>query len=355
MTRLRVIVLPLLCVLATSTGLATPALAVVTELEQEVAEKTEEEAREIGRWYPGLDWGLNLLQTSYTKNWSGGDKSSVSWSTKFIGTLENQFHTDWNWMNRLKLAFGQQHLQDDDRNWLKPEKTDDEIDFESLLRWQRYSPWDPYVSFRFLSQFVDQRDPYGRDLYLNPLDFRESIGISRMFIGKETNFLLFRFGFMARQLSRRTFLSDDPHDETTERATSDDYGLELRVDYRTPILSSRVDWLSRLTVYQPLWYSGSDELDRITDADRDTYGLDDDISDYATVVNVDWENTFTTKITKVIAIRLELRWIYEKYDNSVLPLFDDDGNLENGGAVAGAVRKGGQFKELLSLGLVWTI
>jgi len=340
------------CVLAVAAGcgLATPVLAADDEQEGQ-----EEEAREVGRWYPGMDWSLNLLQTSYTKNWAGGDKSSISWSTKFIGSLENQVHHNWNWFNRLKMAFGQQHLQGDDRNWKKPEKTDDELDFESLLRWQKHSPWDPYVSFRFLSQFLDQEDEHARDLALNPLDFREAIGISRMFIDTEQKILLLRLGLMARQLSRNSFLSSDPLDDSTYRSTSDDYGIELRVDYKTPLLSNRVEWLSRVTLYQPVCYSGSGDLDAISAADRATYGLDSDLSSYATTINVDWENTFTTNITKVIAVRLELRWIYVKYDNSVLPLFDDSGNLENGEAIADAVRKAGQFKELLALGLVWRI
>ena len=38
------------------------------------AEETEEEERklEIGRWYPTLETGVNLTQSSYTENWAGG-------------------------------------------------------------------------------------------------------------------------------------------------------------------------------------------------------------------------------------------------------------------------------------------
>jgi hypothetical protein len=323
----------------------------------EEADEEADEPRvlEVGRWYPGMDWNLNVLQSAYSSNWAFDDKSSASWSTQFIGRLENQFHEDWNWFNRLKMAFGQQLQQDDDRNWRRPEKTVDELDFESLLRWERHSPWDPYLSLRIRSQFADRSDEFGRDLFLNPVSFTEATGISRAFINTEKKILLLRLGVSTRQLIRQYFITVDPDDHTTASSQGDDLGLELRVDYRTPILGDAVNWLSRVTLYQPFWYSAEQALADISAADRATYGIGEDVASYSTTIRGDWENQFTVKVTKVIAIQLEVRFIYAKYDNSVVPEFDAGGNLINGEAVSDAVRKEVQFKEVLSLGLVWSI
>jgi hypothetical protein len=47
-------------------------------------------------------------------------------------------------------------------------------------------------------------------------------------------------------------------------------------------------------------------------------------------------------------------FIYDKYDNSVVPLVDDQGNLTNGDDVQAAVRKAGQFKQTLGISLSWS-
>lgn len=45
-------------------------------------DKPDEKKRvlEVGKWYPGLEAGLTMTQSSYTDNWRGGDKGSVVWA-----------------------------------------------------------------------------------------------------------------------------------------------------------------------------------------------------------------------------------------------------------------------------------
>ncbi len=331
-------------------------LALIATTAPLLAEEEEERVLEVGKWYPGMDWNLNLIQSSYSSNWFGSERPTITWSTLFIGRLENQFHERWNWFNRLKMSFGMLYQKEEGNEaWNRAEKTNDEFDFESLLRWMPGSSgWNPYASFRFQTQFLDQYLEEQRDITFNPKIFSEAIGISRTFHETETRFFLGRLGFEARQLSREEFWAPPP-DDSTYTSSSQDIGLQLRLDYRAPLFTPSLDWLSRLSFYQPVTSTLDDELIKITDADKSTYGIDSGIADMPTKIKIDWENMFTAKVTKVIAIQLQLRWIYAEYDNSVEPQFNTDGSLANGEAVADAIRKAGQFKQVLSLGLVWSI
>ncbi|MFO7655205.1 MAG: DUF3078 domain-containing protein [Candidatus Krumholzibacteriia bacterium] len=329
-------------------------------LDLRAVEKGDDAAdiKEIDVWYLNGQIGLNLVQSSYSDNWSGGDQGSASWTAVFRASAERQMSERWNWFNRVYLTFGQIHQQERDPesnelSWQAPSKTNDEIDLESLLRYTPPGGWSPYLSFRFQSQFLDASDPYGRELAFNPLDFREAVGMSRAFIDTEERLFLGRLGFALRQMSREFYLAPPEVSDATDRSSSTDGGLEMRVDYRSPILGGRAAWSSRFTAYRPLYYSAEDEFDAIGEAQLAAAGLPSDLPDYPLGVGVDWQNLLTAKITSVIAVTLELRWVYDKYDNSVVPQFDDVGELTNADAVDQAIRKKGQFKEVFSLGLAY--
>ncbi len=104
-------------------------------------------------WRPSVDLMFTLTQNAYSDNWAGGDVGSVTWVGTANLRLERQFPTPWNWRNILKLSFGQTHNQDaDSRQWKRPFKSTDLIDFESLLRYQRWAMViEPYVAFRLIS------------------------------------------------------------------------------------------------------------------------------------------------------------------------------------------------------------
>jgi hypothetical protein len=310
----------------------------------------QEREIETGKWYPTLETGLNLTQSSYTENWSGGDRGSIVWSWILNGALENQLN-DWaNWDNTLKLAFGHTHRQEVDGNgnrfWDKPEKSTDLIDLESVLRLTLGGFIDPFVAGRFKSQFLDASDPGDRDLRLNPITIKETAGIARQWINEEERNLLSRLGFTLRQNVRKSFLAAPP-DDATETDVSNDGGLELVNDFKTSILNERVTWSSRLGFYQPVFYSGKDELEDAGEEDLI------EISDFTTTIDIDWENIFTTQITEMLSVNLYTLWVYDKYDNSVLPIRDEGGSLSNSDKVRAAVRKAGQFKQTLAIGITY--
>ena len=87
--------------------------------------------------------------------------------------------------------------------------------------------------------------------------------------------------------------------------------------------------------------------------DPTAVGLPADVADYTTTLDIDWENTFTANITKVITVKLYIRWVYDKYDNTVKPVIED-GVLVNETDVHQAIRKKGQYKQSLALGFGYT-
>lgn len=316
----------------------------------------EEKELEIGKWYPTLEAGMTLTQSAYSDNWAGGDKGSIVWTAILNSSLENQLKESINWSNTLKLAFGQTHQQkvapDGERVWDRPEKSTDLIEFETIFRFTFGWHVDPYASGRFESQFFDVSDPMGRGLKFNPIKLKEAAGFAEHLINEEDRNLLTRVGAALRQTSRRLFTSPAPATDT-ETATTFDGGVEWVTDYKTKILDDRVTWTSKLIVFQPLYYSEKPTFEDLTEAQLAAAGLDGDIADFTTTVDVDWENIFTTQITKILSVNLYVRWVYDKYDNSVPPKIDDNGDLTNAADVHAAVRKAGQFKQTMAIGLTY--
>jgi hypothetical protein len=311
---------------------------------------------EVGRWYPTLETGLTLTQSTYSDNWAGGDKGSLVWTFITNATLENQISESFHWNNTLKLAFGQTHQQtvgdDGERFWEKPEKSTDLVDFETLGRLTKGWVVDPFGSGRLETQFQDASDASGRNLSFNPIRIKLSAGVARQLLDQEQRSLLSRIGFTVRQTSRKLFTDPAP-DETTITESTNDGGLEWVTDYKANILNKRVSWTSKLTVFQPVFVSAQDDFDAITELDLTANGIDADLADFITVVDVDWENIFTTQITKLLSVNLYLRLVYDKYDNSVPALLDDDGALTNPTGVKAAIRKALQIKETLALGITY--
>ncbi len=335
------------------TGRGTAALALLLAASSALAAEGKERVLELGKVYKSAEIGLNVTQSAYSDNWRGGDKGSLIWTGNFNGALESQMSPKVNWLSQLKLAFGETHQQSGqpgERNWDKPEKSTDLVDLESTLRFTLGGYVDPFVSGRMESQFLDASDAHGRSLFLNPLQFKESAGVARQFINEEERSLLSRLGFTLRQSRRSVYTDTDASDGLDDATSADgttDGGLELITDYKTRILEDRVAWTAKLGFYQPLFFSGKSDL---TDADLALAGLDPDLADFSTALDIDWENIFTAAITKHIVVNLYLRWAYDKYDNSVKPELGEGGELLNAGAVGAAVRKAGQFKQTLSLG-----
>ena len=320
-----------------------------------VPEKKEEKrVLEVGKWYPWMEAGLNLTQAAYSDNWKGGETGSISWSAYINASAERQVNPSLNWLNTMKLMYGQTRQQEVDpngeREWGDAEKSNDQADLEALFRLTKGWAVDPYLSLRWESFFQDVTDPFGRELWFNPMTFKESVGVARTFIDREDQKFVARFGITAREMTRKFFSA--PTGDETFRESSWDTGAELVIDHVIEF-NPNLHYVSRTSFYQPFKWSKTDVFDELGADSLSAAGLDTNIADYTTTIDIDYQATITAKVTKVIAVQLYFELLYDKYDNTIVPVVEN-GSLTNPGAVDFAVRKKGQFKETLGIGLVWT-
>lgn len=263
-----------------------------------------------------IDASLTLSQSTYSDNWTGGDAGNLAWIAILNAGRQIYHQETWHWRNTLNLSYGQTHSQDPEtNNWRKPNKSTDKIDFESLLRYLKWTTLPPYGSFRMQSQFEDASIP-SHKFYINPIQLTEAAGLSRQVYKQGDDEVLTRSGFALRQLIQRMYTDETYTEETTE--TSTDGGLEWVTDVAYKIPGSSIVYKSRLGAFKALFYSKSDEL----------IGLENE--DYWKAVDVNWENTFSAQVSKYIGVSLYLQWLYDK-----------------------EVDLAGRFKQTLSVGFSW--
>ncbi|MBN2461410.1 MAG: DUF3078 domain-containing protein [Candidatus Cloacimonetes bacterium] len=249
-------------------------------------------------WKYEADVSLNMNQNSYSNNWAGEEKGSISWALNSNFLAEKQLYTRLHNKTTLKLAFGQTHNQyvdeeNNEKKWASPDKTTDLIDFESLFRFTLGSFVDPYISGRLESQFLDQRIITDTKLF-NPLTTSEGVGILRMFLKDETKELSSRLGGSFKQYL------DSRADENTN-----DGGLEFITEFKTLFSGDNFSFNSKLNIYKALYYSKSDDL-------KGTEYEDD-----WKAPRLNWENILTASITKLVSLNLYIDLIYNETDYDI--------------------------------------
>lgn len=114
-------------------------------------------------WKFDSDIMVNLTQSQFSDNWAGSELSNITWTASMNNTAQKQLAEWLKNKNTLKLAFGQTHLQKEDllgeTYWEKPQKSTDQIAFESLMQFTLKTFVDPYLSLRADSQFLDRPAP----------------------------------------------------------------------------------------------------------------------------------------------------------------------------------------------------
>jgi hypothetical protein len=270
-------------------------------------------------WKNALNIGLNLSQNSYSDNWAGGEAGNIAWVALANGTFEKQVSSKFNFRNTSNLQFGQTHQQDKTtKHWAKPLKSTDKIDLDNLGRFTLHTFVDPFVAFRFQSQFLD--DSYQPlDRVINPILLTESAGIARMIYQKDKDQILSRLGFAFRQNLNRA-IPGTPADtlaKNTKTLTTNDGGIESVTDAQYKLLSN-VTYTGKLTLFKAVFNSKKNELKGLPNAN------------YWKAVDVNWENTFAAAITKIIVVNLYTQLLYDK-----------------------EIALGGRFKETFGLGLTY--
>lgn len=269
-------------------------------------------------WTASVDANITLTQNSYTDNWEGGEIGSMSWIFLSNSLAEKQLHPKVHNKNILKLQFGQNHTQDKDtKDWGKPLKSNDLIDFESVFRFSLGGFVDPYASGRIESQFLDKRDPQ-KNRYINPLTFTESFGIARVILKEEKREWSARLGAGLREHINRDRLDITTNKRKTKITT--DGGFIFVNEFKTPLAQERISFTSKMVVFQGLFYSESDELKGSPE------------EDYWKSPDIEWENIFTASITKYLMVNLYTQFLYDK-----------------------EIDKAGRFKQTLALGITYKL
>jgi hypothetical protein len=310
-----------------------------------------------GPWAVDLKVGALLSQSSFSDNWSKGDKGSFTWVVNADLDADRQASHKFNWSNYLRLAYGQTGKQvadpDNPREsvWEPPSKTTDQILAESTGRFTLGAFVDPFVGLRVESQFVDESSPFG-DLNFNPVRVTESAGIARVLRKTMYSEVLSRVGFGARQTYGQEFIDDG---EAKRSFNTNDGGFEWLTTAKVPLVdSTRVVWNGRLLVFAPVFYSQANELEDFDDLARAMEPGRESVKDFWRVPDIDWQNELVARVSKVVNVTLLVHMVYDKYDantnvagerplEEAIPLVD------------GAIRKSAQWRQTLALGLTYQL
>ncbi|TPW16989.1 MAG: hypothetical protein FD129_552 [bacterium] len=312
---------------------------------------------EPGPW--AVDWKLGGLisESAFSNNWAKGDKGTFSWVLNTELNADRQFSKTFNWSNYARVAYGQtgQQVADPDhpgRNvWESPSKTTDQILAESTGRFTLGAFVDPFIGVRAESQFEDESSPFGT-LQFNPVRLTESAGMARVFHKTEFAETVSRLGFGARQTFGKEFINEG---ESIRRFSTNDGGIEWLTTVDEPLTKSRnLEYNGRLLVFAPLFYSQSGALDEFDAAAIAADPGREEVGNFWQVPDVDFQNEFVAKVTKLINVNLLVHMIYDKYDanTNVSGEADLDKQVP---LVDGAIRKGAQWRQTLAIGLTYQI
>ncbi|NLH92973.1 MAG: DUF3078 domain-containing protein [Candidatus Cloacimonetes bacterium] len=237
-------------------------------------------------WKFDSDIMVNLTQSQFSDNWAGSELSNITWTASMNNTAQKHLAEWLKNKNTLKLAFGQTHLQKEDllgeTYWEKPQKSTDQIAFESLMQFTLKTFVDPYLSLRADSQFLDEAGT--KTIVVNPILFTESAGIMKTIVDGEKTKLNARIGGAVRENWNRR-VDGIPVDG----------GIEGIVEFKQIFGLLNASYNSRLSAYKALFKSDA------------VAGVDN-----WKAPDLKWENLLSLNLWKMLSLNLNLDFIYEK-------------------------------------------
>jgi hypothetical protein len=339
-----------------------PAAFLILPLLAGAASAQEDAPIEPGPWKYSAIAGLNLAQSAYSNNWNGGDKGAITWVLSADVGAERQMSRTFHWDNVLILKYGESADQVQDPNdpgknkWDKSEKSTDQIQLDSTGRFTLDWGVDPYLALRGESQFVDDSDPRG-SLLFHPIKLAESAGIARVFLKEEDRQVVSRLGLAVRQTWARHFT--DPLGDHQESFTSHDGGLEFKTNVTYPLADGRVIYKGELYLLWSFFYDKSEDLQTFDQLAQQADPTREPVQDFWKDPDINFQNDFTAKITSWLNVNLFAQLVYDKFDTStnIDTTFDPANPLGSAAAIAevdAGIRKSGQFKQTLGVGLSYT-
>lgn len=231
-------------------------------------------------WTHTVVANLNITQNSYD-NWVKGGENTLAWQLTLNGSA-NLEEERYLFTNKLLLDYGRTKVGGDDSR-----KSVDEINFESVFTYMAGIYVNPYASIHLLTQFTEGFDENDSDLkvsdFFDPGYLTQSIGIGYEPI-KEVNT---RLGFAVKETftnEAATNLTDDADTDEIEK-TKVEAGLESVTNLKVK-LAETIGLSSTLNIFS--------NVERIDETD------------------VDWNSTFTGKLTDLVNVNLNIRLVYDK-------------------------------------------
>lgn len=272
------------------TGLALAVLAASSPL------RAEGDSTFIG-WKKSLQIDFTTTQTAYSDSWVGGEAGSVNWVSNLNGAAERQMSPNFNLRSTLKMSFGQTLSQSaETKEWAKPAKSTDLIDWETVGRFTLHKFVDPYAALRIETQFFDGRNP-AKNLYFSPAKITESAGIARKMYSRGDDFVTSRLGVGLRQI-RGKFITDSVT-LATESRTVTDGGFESVTDASLS-LSKTLRYTGKLSLFRALSYSEKDAL--VGTPEEDDWKA----------IDMNLENIVAAAVSKIITVNLYTQVLFDK-------------------------------------------
>lgn len=221
------------------------------------AQADSTKAPEYG-WKHSMVAGLTLSQISFT-DWSQGGDNALSWVIGLDGKSVNEQELTI-WANTYKFAFGQTRLGDAGLR-----KTEDKIDFESILTFILNQHINPYAAVTFKSQFAPgYKYPAGIETgvskFFDPAYLTQSVGAG----WQPREEIKTRLGFSLREILASRYASlytDDPSTPALEKSKIEG-GMESVTDVEWKI-DENILLTSKIEIFAP--FKKFDRLDIRTD------------------------------------------------------------------------------------------
>ncbi len=197
-------------------------------------------------WKHRVVSGLTLTQVAF-QDWTQGGENALAYSISLEGSSTLDQET-YNWANNYKLAFGQTRLGDQGVR-----KTDDKIDFESVLAYKLGVYINPYVSATLKTQFApgfkydDKGGKTQVSTFFDPAYLTQAIGVGYQPLPE----LKTRLGAALREVFTRTYngYADDPATTAVEK-TRVEGGLESVTEAEWQ-LDQNLLFTSKLELFAP--------------------------------------------------------------------------------------------------------
>ena len=248
-------------------------------------------------WQQSLIIDMTATQTAYSDSWEGGEAGSFNWVGNVNGQAEKQYSPKLNFRSTLKISFGQTFTQDaETKNWSKPKKSTDLIDWENLVRFTVGKPIDPYAAIRLETQFQDASVPDKKRSF-SPLHLTESFGIAHEFYKKDKDQILSRFGLALKQTYVKAIVDSSTFE--TKTISSNEWGFESVTD-ASLTLSANLKYTSKLSLFKAFSYSKKDEV-KGTPAE-----------DYWKAIDINWENIINATVSKIVSVNMYTQLLYDK-------------------------------------------